>query len=58
MKCQLCRINRALLKARVGDSVLKVCVYCAITERLEVLEAYRGEKEEGKQKRLEKGDQG
>jgi hypothetical protein len=38
MKCKLCRKNRALLKAKVGDSTEEVCLYCVITEKLEVVE--------------------
>lgn len=39
MKCQLCKRNKAFLIARVGKAKLKVCMYCAIVEKLEVLEA-------------------
>lgn len=38
MKCRLCRKNKALLKAKVGDSIMEVCLYCAITEKLEPVE--------------------
>jgi len=38
MKCKLCRRNRALVVARVGKADIKVCLYCAITEKLEVVE--------------------
>ena len=39
MKCKLCKQNKALVKARVGNSIIEVCLYCAILEKLEVLEA-------------------
>jgi ribosome-binding protein aMBF1 (putative translation factor) len=39
MKCKLCKTNRALVKAKVGDSIIKVCLYCAILGKLEVVEA-------------------
>ena len=38
MKCKLCNRNRALVKAKIGEAITDVCLYCAITEKLEVVE--------------------
>jgi ribosome-binding protein aMBF1 (putative translation factor) len=38
MKCKLCKKNKALLKAKVGNSIIEVCLYCVMTERLEPVE--------------------
>ena len=38
MKCKLCKRNKALLIAKVGKSIIEVCLYCAITEKLEPVE--------------------
>jgi hypothetical protein len=53
MKCQLCKRNKAFLIARIGEATLKVCVYCSITEKLDVVEVYR----EQEQKRMEEGSE-
>lgn len=41
MKCKLCRRNKALVIAKVGKSNIEVCLYCALTEKLEVMEVLR-----------------
>jgi hypothetical protein len=58
MKCKLCKRNRALLKAKVGKKITKVCLYCAITEKLEVLEVLRVWEEKQVKAFLEERDKG
>lgn len=55
MKCRLCKYHEALVKAKVGKAIIEVCLYCAITEKLEVVEVLNvWEVKE----RLEEGDKG
>lgn len=51
MKCQLCSRNKAFLVAYVGKAKVKVCIFCAITDQLEILEAI-----DVRQARMEEGD--
>lgn len=44
MKCQLCNRQKAFLIAKVGKAKLKVCVFCAITEKLELEGAINDQK--------------
>lgn len=39
MKCKLCKRMKALVVAKVGNTNIEVCLYCAITEKLQVMEA-------------------
>jgi pyruvate formate-lyase activating enzyme-like uncharacterized protein len=58
VKCKLCKRNRALVIAKVGKSNIEVCLYCAITEKLEVLEVLRVWEEKEVKACLEEGSKG
>jgi hypothetical protein len=58
MKCKLCKRNKALLKAKVGNSIIEVCLYCVMTEKLEVTEVLRVWEEKEVKACLEERDKG
>jgi len=58
MKCKLCKYHKALVKAKVGKSTIEVCLYCAITEKLEVVEVLNVWEKEQVETLLEEGDKG
>jgi hypothetical protein len=58
MKCKLCERNRALVKAKVGKKIMEVCLYCAMTEKLEVTEVLRVWEEKQVKTLVEERDKG
>ena len=60
MKCKLCQTSRALVKVKIGEAIIEVCLYCAILEHLEVIEVVENvweEEERSVKDCLEKGNQ-
>jgi ribosome-binding protein aMBF1 (putative translation factor) len=37
--CKLCCRNKAFLIAKIGDALIEVCTFCAIVDKLEIVEA-------------------
>jgi ribosome-binding protein aMBF1 (putative translation factor) len=50
--CQLCKRMKPFLIARVEGKKLRVCTFCAIVKKLEVLEAISVQEQERLEKRL------
>lgn len=56
MLCQLCNRNKAFVIVRIGKARFKVCTFCAIVEKLEVLEAINVWEMQQEEKSMEEAD--